>query len=204
MVATESLKAELAERGFRNLTMWSRGVDHEHFKPRPGADLGFPRPVFLSVGRLAVEKNLEAFLKLDLSGAKVVVGDGPARARLERAYPAAHFLGGLPSDALANAYAAADVFVFPSLTDTFGNVLLEALASGLPVAAFPVTGPKDVITDPRVGVLDADLRKAALAALGLSRAAAREFALRFSWEASAAKFRANVTAAHGIGAQEAA
>jgi glycosyltransferase involved in cell wall biosynthesis len=204
MVATESLKADLARRGFRNLIIWSRGVDHEHFKPRPSADLGFPRPVFLSVGRVAVEKNLEAFLDLDLPGSKVVVGDGPARGRLARAYPAAHFLGALPSDALAEAYSAADVFVFPSVTDTFGNVLLEALASGLPVAAFPVTGPKDVITDPRVGVLDQDLRKAAMSALGLSRAAARDFALRFSWEASAARFRENLIAAHDIRAQKAA
>ena len=172
-------------RGFKNLLFWSRGVDHALFRPRPGADLGLPRPIFLSVGRVAVEKNLEAFLKLDLPGSKVVVGDGPARAELSRAYPQAHFLGALPTEALAEAYAAADVFVFPSLTDTFGNVMLEALASGVPVAAFPVTGPKDIITDPRVGVLDADLRKAALAALELSREAAREFALGFSWEASA-------------------
>ena len=143
----------------------------------PGADLGLPRPIFLSVGRVAVEKNLEAFLELDLPGSKVVVGDGPARDELSRAYPQAHFLGALPSEALAEAYAAADVFVFPSLTDTFGNVHAGGARLRLPVAAFPVTGPKDIITDPRVGVLDADLRKAALAALRLSREAAREFAL---------------------------
>ena len=198
MVATISLRDDLARRGFRNLLFWSRGVDHQLFRPRPGADLGLPRPIFLSVGRVAIEKNLEAFLKLDLPGSKVVVGDGPARAELMRTYPAAHFLGALPTDKLAEAYAAADVFVFPSLTDTFGNVLLEALASGVPVAAFPVTGPKDVITDPRAGALDVDLRKAALGALNLSRQTAREFALGFSWEASAAAFRDNILTAQGL------
>jgi glycosyltransferase involved in cell wall biosynthesis len=152
--------------------------------------------VFLCVGRVAVEKNIEAFLRLDLPGSKVVVGDGPARAGLTVAYPSAHFLGMLPTEALANAYAAADVFVFPSLTDTFGNVLLEALASGLPVAAFPVTGPKDVITDPSAGALHPDLRVAALAALDLSRSAARDFALGFSWNASAATFRDNILSAN--------
>lgn len=204
MVATVSLRDDLAERGFRNLLFWSRGVDHTLFRPRPGADLGLPRPIFLSVGRVAIEKNLEAFLKLDLPGSKVVVGDGPARAELTRAYPNAHFLGALPTEQLAEAYAAADVFVFPSLTDTFGNVLLEALASGVPVAAFPVTGPKDVVTDPLAGALDADLRKAALAALKLSREAAREFALGFSWEASAGAFRDNILTAQGLNTSAAA
>lgn len=196
MVATQSLGADLRRRGFRNLMSWSRGVDHTLFRPRLHADLKLPRPVFLCVGRVAVEKNLEAFLRLDLPGSKVVVGDGPARADLMRSYPHAHFLGALPTEALVETYAAADVFVFPSLTDTFGNVMLEALSSGLPVAAFPVTGPKDIITDPRVGVLDNDLRKAALAALRLSRDAAREFALSFSWEASTAVFRENVLSAN--------
>ncbi len=138
MVATASLRDDLARRGFKNLVFWSRGVDHRLFRPRPEADLGLPRPIFLSVGRVAVEKNLEAFLKLDLPGSKVVVGDGPARARARRApIPQAHFLGALPIEALADAYAAADVFVFPSLTDTFGNVLLEALASGLAGRGLP-------------------------------------------------------------------
>jgi len=196
MVATASLQADLARRGFRNLMRWSRGVDAELFRPRPDADLGLPRPIFLNVGRLAVEKNIEAFLRLDLPGTKVVVGDGPARAALERTYPEARFLGVLRGEALARAYAAADVFVFPSLTDTFGNVLLEALASGLPVAAYPVTGPKDVITDPAVGVLDADLGRAAIAALRLSREAARQFAQRYTWEASAAAFRDNILVAN--------
>lgn len=198
MVATPSLRDDLAARGFERLFLWSRGVDGALFRPRADADLGYPRPVFLYVGRVAVEKNLQAFLKLDLPGSKVVVGDGPARAALERAHPDAHFAGVKRGEALAAAYAAADVLVFPSLTDTFGNVLLEALASGVPVAAFPVTGPKDVITDPAVGVLDADLRKAALAALDLSREAARAFALRFSWEACAETFRDNVLTANGL------
>jgi glycosyltransferase involved in cell wall biosynthesis len=201
MVATASLRDDLAGRGFNNLMLWSRGVDHALFRPRSGADLGLPRPIFLSVGRVAVEKNLEAFLELDLPGSKVVVGDGPARAQLTRAHPDAHFLGALPIDRLVEAYAAADVFVFPSLTDTFGNVLLEALASGLPVAAFPVTGPRDVVTDPRAGVLDADLRTAALGALELSGADARDYSLRFSWDASARTFRDNILAAHGIGTE---
>lgn len=204
MVATQSLRADLAARGFRNLLLWSRGVDHDLFRPRPDADLGLPRPVFLYAGRVAVEKNLQAFLGLDLPGSKVVVGDGPARASLSLAYPAAHFLGTLHGEELGRAYAAADVFVFPSLTDTFGNVLLEALASGVPIAAFPVTGPKDVVTDPRVGVLDEDLRKAALAALDLPRAAAREFALRFTWAESARMFRDNILVANGEQASAAA
>jgi glycosyltransferase involved in cell wall biosynthesis len=197
MVATQSLEADLAAHGFRNLMRWPRGVDHQLFRPRQGADLGFPRPVFLYVGRVAVEKNLEAFLKLDLPGTKVVVGDGPAREHLARDYLDAKFLGVRRGEALGEAYAAADVFVFPSLTDTFGNVLLEAMASGVPVAAYPVTGPKDVVTDPRAGALDADLGKAALAALSLSREAAREFALRFTWPSSAAIFRDNILHANG-------
>ncbi|MGH6925577.1 MAG: glycosyltransferase family 4 protein [Propylenella sp.] len=198
MVATRSLRDDLAARGFRNLMLWSRGVDAALFRPRPGADLGLKRPVFLNVGRVAVEKNIEAFLKLDLPGSKAVVGDGPARPVLSRAYPDAHFLGELRGERLASAYAAADVFVFPSLTDTFGNVLLEALASGLPVAALPVTGPKDVLTDPRVGLLDENLGKAACSALLLSRAAARDFALSFTWEASANQLRDNILVANGV------
>ena len=195
MVATPSLATELAAHGFRNLMRWSRGVDADLFRPRADADLGLPRPVFLYVGRVAVEKNLEAFCDLSLPGSKVIVGDGPARAALARRHPDVRFTGPLTGEALARAYAAGDVFVFPSRTDTFGNVLLEALASGLPVAAFPVTGPKDVLTDPAAGVLDEDLRAAALRALDLSGEAARALAARFSWEASAEAFRSNVLAA---------
>ncbi|SEQ35614.1 Glycosyltransferase involved in cell wall bisynthesis [Faunimonas pinastri] len=204
MVATPSLEAELTARGFRHLMRWSRGVDADLFHPRPEANLDLPRPIFLNVGRVAVEKNLEAFCALNLPGSRVVVGDGPARAGLQARFPDVHFLGMMKGEALAQAYASADVFVFPSRTDTFGNVLLEALSSGLPVAAFPVTGPRDVITDPKVGVLDVDLRKAALAALELSGADARQFAQGFSWEASAAAFRNNILAGHGALAQKAA
>ena len=153
MAATPALASELRARGFRNVVLWPRGVDTTHFYPR-AIELGLPRPVFLCVGRIAVEKNLEAFLDLDLPGTKLIVGDGPARGVLARKYPQAVFLGARQGEELAQAYAAADVFVFPSRTDTFGLVLLEALASGLPVAAFPVTGPRDVIGAAPVGVLN--------------------------------------------------
>ena len=196
MVATESLENELRERGFRNLMRWSRGVDADLFKPRPDAGLNLPRPVFLSVGRVAVEKNLDAFLKLDLPGSKVVVGDGPALESLKRQYPDAHYLGAKVGEDLARVYAGADVFVFPNQTDTFGNVILEALASGLPVAAFPVTGPKDILVEPGIGALDDDLQKACLRAAKLGGEKARQFALRHSWEESARVFRANIVRAH--------
>jgi 1,2-diacylglycerol 3-alpha-glucosyltransferase/glucuronosyltransferase len=161
------------------------------FHPR-AADLGLPRPVFLCVGRVAVEKNLEAFLELDLPGTKVIVGDGPARAALTRKYPQAVFLGARQGEELGQAYAAADVFVFPSKTDTFGLVLLEALASGLPVAAFPVTGPRDVIGTAPVGALNEDLRVACLAAVTIPPQACLEFAARHTWEASARAFVDNI------------
>ena len=193
MAATPALAGELRGRGFRNVVLWPRGVDAQLFHPRAGADLGLPRPVFLSVGRVAVEKNLEAFLELDLPGTKVVVGDGPARAALERDYPHAVFLGSRQGEALAQAYAAADVFVFPSKTDTFGLVLLEALASGVPVAAFPVTGPRDVIGDAPVGALRDDLREACLAALKLSPQDCLSFAASQTWEASAQAFINNIS-----------
>jgi glycosyltransferase involved in cell wall biosynthesis len=192
MAATPALEAELVRRGFENVMAWPRGVDAALFHPRPGADLGLPRPVFLTVGRLAVEKNLEAFLALDLPGTKVVVGDGPARAELMRRFPDAVFLGTRRGEALARAYAAADVFVFPSRTDTYGLVLLEALASGVPVAAFPVCGPRDVLAGAPVAALDEDLRAACLAALALPRQACRAFALERSWDTSAHIFFANV------------
>lgn len=187
MAATPALADELRARGFANVVLWPRGVDTGLFHPREG-DLCQPKPVFLCVGRLAVEKNLEAFLGLDLPGTKVIVGDGPARAELERAYPDAVFLGALQGEALAAVYASADVFVFPSRTDTFGLVLLEALASGLPVAAFPVAGPRDVIGSAPVGVLGEDLREACLGALRIPRQACVEFAGRHTWEASARVF----------------
>jgi glycosyltransferase involved in cell wall biosynthesis len=192
MAATPALASELRARGFRNVVLWPRGVDARQFHPR-AVDLGLPRPVFLCVGRVAVEKNLEAFLDLDLPGTKVIVGDGPARAALARKYPQAVFLGARQGEALAEAYAAADVFVFPSKTDTFGLVLLEALASGLPVAAFPVTGPRDVIGNEPVGALNSDLRAACLSALTISPQACLEFAAKHTWEASARAFVDNMT-----------
>jgi 1,2-diacylglycerol 3-alpha-glucosyltransferase/glucuronosyltransferase len=192
MVSTPSLAAQLAERGFRNLAMWGRGVDTDAFTPEAPADLGLPRPIFLCHGRIAIEKNLEAFLSLDLPGSKVVVGEGPQEAELRERFPSAHFLGLKVGKELASHIAAADVFVFPSLTDTFGIVQLEALACGVPVAAFPVTGPRDVIAGRPVGALDDDLRRACLNALGLSRKACRETALTFSWENSARQFIENL------------
>lgn len=187
MAATPALAAELRARGFRNVALWPRGVDTSLFRPRH-VDLCLPEPVFLCVGRLAVEKNLEAFLDLDLPGTKLIVGDGPARASLERKYPDAVFLGARHGEELAKIYAGADVFVFPSRTDTFGLVLLEALASGLPVAAFPVTGPRDVIGTSPVGVLSDDLGNACLDALGIPRKACVAFAARYTWESSARIF----------------
>jgi len=188
MVATPSLMSELRERCFSNLGMWTRGVDTEQFRPDRAIDPGFPRPVFITLGRVAVEKNLDAFLSLDLPGTKVVIGKGPMETELKRRFPQAKFLGQLENGTLAAHLAAADVFVFPSRTDTFGVVQLEALASGVPIAAFPVTGPKDVIADNPIGVLNQDLRAACLGALQISREACRAFALRHSWENSARQF----------------
>ena len=187
MAATPALATELRARGFRNVVLCSRGVDTSLFHPR-STDLCLPVPVFLSVGRVAVEKNLEAFLELDLPGTKLVVGDGPARSALERRFPDAVFLGARHGEELAEIYAAADIFVFPSKTDTFGLVLLEALASGLPVAAFPVTGPRDVIGTAPVGVLNEDLRTACLEALQISSGTCVEFAAAHTWQASARVF----------------
>src|SRR5438105_5280803 len=197
MAATPALASELRARGFRNVVLWPRGVDATHFHPRP-VDLGLPRPVFLCVGRVAVEKNLEAFLDLDLPGTKVIVGDGPARAALAQKYTQAVFLGARQGEALAEIYAAADVFVFPSKTDTFGLVLLEALASGLAVAAFPVAGPRDVIGTAPVGVLNDDLRAACLSALTILPQACLEFAGKHTWVASAYSFVENITNIRGI------
>ena len=195
MVATGSMRRELAGRGFRNLLPWSRGVDLERFRPGDKQEWPWQRPIFLYVGRLAVEKNLEQFLKLDLPGTKVVVGDGPQRAALKAAYPAAKFVGERHGAALTRAYAGADVFVFPSVTDTFGLVLLEALACGTPIAAMPVTGPADVLAGagPGVGALDMDLGAAAMRALQGDRNACRAHAERFSWRACAELFCHNLT-----------
>jgi glycosyltransferase involved in cell wall biosynthesis len=190
MVATPSMAAELARKGFTKLKPWTRGVNTDLFHPRNRGDLGLPRPIFLSVGRVAVEKNLGAFLSLDLPGSKVVVGDGPSFAQLKARHPDAHFLGEHTGAELARIYASADVFVFPSRTDTFGIVLLEALASGLPVAAYPVTGPIDVVGE--AGVLSEDLGEAARAALTVDRDRARQKALGYSWRACAEMFLGHV------------
>jgi glycosyltransferase involved in cell wall biosynthesis len=192
MIATQSLRQELSARGFRKLGTWTRGVDTNLFKPDVAAELDLPRPIFMTVGRVAVEKNLEAFLALNLPGSKVVIGDGPQRAALELKYPKAKFLGEKTGQDLTTHIAAADVFVFPSLTDTFGVVQLEALACGTPVAAFPVTGPLDVIADHPVGALDSDLRSACIRALSMSRETCRNFALERSWESSARQFIGNL------------
>ncbi len=188
MVATPSLRSELALRGFSNLGMWTRGVDTDLFRPDRAIALDFPRPIFAVVGRVAVEKNLDAFLALDLPGTKMVIGTGPQGDELKRRFPDVKFLGQLENGTLAAHLAAADVFVFPSRTDTFGVVQLEALASGIPIAAFPVTGPKDVVANNPIGVLDEDLRAACLGALNISRDACRAFALDYSWERSARQF----------------
>jgi 1,2-diacylglycerol 3-alpha-glucosyltransferase/glucuronosyltransferase len=194
MVATDSLRQELAGRGFRKLGFWTRGVDTDLFRPDEPASLDLPRPIFMTMGRVAVEKNLEAFLALQLPGTKVVVGEGPQRAMLQQKYPDTVFLGEKKGTELSAHLAAADVFVFPSLTDTFGVVQLEALACGVPVAAFPVTGPLDVIADRPIGALSEDLRVACLRALTMSRQTCRNFALERSWENSARQFMGNVTA----------
>ena len=199
MVSTDTVAADLRRRGFGNIMRWTRGVDPTLFRPRPEAGLDLPRPIFLSVGRVAVEKNLEAFLALDLPGSKVVVGDGPARAALQARYPGVAFLGTQTGETLARTYAGADVFVFPSRTDTFGIVLLEALASGLPVAAYPVPGPADVLGGSDAGALDADLGAACRRALAIGRGKPRAFALNFTWAESARQFLGNVAAVRATG-----
>jgi glycosyltransferase involved in cell wall biosynthesis len=191
MVASPSMAEELRQRGFARLMPWTRGVYTELFRPRPIRRFG-DGPVFLYAGRIAVEKNLDAFLRLDLPGRKVVVGSGPMLAELTARYPDVLFTGKQTGETLAESYASADVFVFPSLTDTFGIVLLEAMASGVPVAAFPVTGPVDNVIDGVTGALDDDLRKACLDALELDRSRVREHARQFSWEATARLFLENI------------
>jgi glycosyltransferase involved in cell wall biosynthesis len=192
MVSTPALQRELQGHGFDNTCIWSRGVDVEMFRPIEGARLPFPGPIWLYVGRVAVEKNLDAFLTLDLPGTKVVIGDGPAREQLSRRYPDAKFLGPKTGEDLVRHYAASDVFVFPSKTDTFGLVMLEALACGVPVAAFPVQGPCDVIGGAPVGVLREDLGEACARALEIPREACRTFALTRSWRACTEQFISNL------------
>jgi len=198
MVATPTLKAELEEHGFKNISPWTRGVDTEQFRPdleRIFDSLGgktWARPFWLNVGRVAVEKNIEAFLETDLPGTKIIVGDGPARADLETRYPEARFLGARFGEELARCFRDADVFVFPSWTDTFGLVILEAMAAGTPVAAYPAHGPIDLIPGSNAGAIDEDLKTACMKALECDRAVVRAYAETFSWRASAEQFVQNL------------
>lgn len=188
MVATQTIRRELEAHGIGNIVDWSRGVDTDMFRPGLAPALDLPKPVFVYVGRVAVEKNIEAFLNLDLGGSKLVVGGGPQLESMKKKYPNATFVGPKHGDDLVRHYAAGDVFMFPSRTDTFGLVMLEAMACGLPVAAFPVPGPLDVIGDHPVGVLDENLGSAAMSALQISPDLCREYALGFSWAACANQF----------------
>jgi 1,2-diacylglycerol 3-alpha-glucosyltransferase/glucuronosyltransferase len=197
MVATEHLRRELVEHGFENVVIWSRGVDTELFRPCGREHIDAPRPIFIYVGRVAVEKNLDAYLSAELPGTKVVVGDGPGSEKLARRYPDARFIGYRFGDDLAQCLSSADVFVFPSRTDTFGLVMLEAMACGTPVAAYPVTGPIDVVRDGYSGVLDDDLAAAALAALALDRGNARRAALERTWERATQQFVSHLVSAKG-------
>lgn len=201
MVATPSFREELESRGFRNLSPWTRGVDTELFRPRerradgtwaPTPLDGLPRPIFLNVGRVAVEKNIEAFVELDLPGSKVVVGDGPSLEELTARYPEVLFTGARFGEELASYFAAADVFVFPSLTDTFGLVMLEAMATGSPVAGFPVAGPIDLLPGSGAGAVSEDLRTACLECLKCDRTVVRAYAETFSWHAAAEEFVRNL------------
>jgi glycosyltransferase involved in cell wall biosynthesis len=198
MVATPTLRDELEKHGFKNISPWSRGVDTELFRPgrEPVLDAlagrALARPVWLNVGRVAVEKNIEAFLEQDLPGTKVVVGDGPAREELQAKYKETVFLGARFGEELAACFADADVFVFPSWTDTFGLVILEAMAAGTPVAAYPAHGPIDIIPGSGAGAIHDDLRTACLEALRCDRRAVRAYAEKFSWRASAEEFVRNL------------
>ena len=195
--ATPTLDAELAAHGIARTRRWGRGIDRALFRPdgpRDAAIAALPGPVMLYVGRIAVEKNLSAFLECPGQGSKVVIGDGPARAALERAHPTAHFLGPRHGEALAGAYRAADVLVFPSRTDTFGLVMIEALACGTPVAAFPVPGPRDVLT-PAVGAMGIHLPTAIMAALDRDRDACARYGAQFCWTRSARQFADALTLA---------
>jgi glycosyltransferase involved in cell wall biosynthesis len=197
MVGTRAVREDLKRHGFVNLVQWTRGVDTTLFRPRPGASLPHPRPLLVYAGRVAVEKSVEDFLRADVPGTKVVIGGGPALEALRARHPAAVFTGYRYGEELATLLAAADCFVFPSRTDTFGLVMLEALASGVPVAAYPVTGPIDVIRDGEVGCLRADLADAIRGALAIDRARCREYALGFRWENATREFLGNLVEARG-------
>ena len=192
LVVSPAIREELSERGFENLVPWSRGVDIAAFRPQPRTELdderGGGRPVWLYAGRVAIEKNIKAFLDLDLPGTKWVVGGGPQLKELKRRYKDVRFFGSVDTDELSQRYSQADCFVFPSRTDTFGLVMVEALASGVPVAGYPVPGPLDVVTDPKVGALDENLRTACLAAVARDPADCRRHAESFTWERCAQQF----------------
>jgi len=199
MVPTESIRRELAARQFGPLVIWGRGVDTDLFRPDRATGLAGERPIMMYMGRVAVEKNIEAFLALDLPGTKYVVGDGPAMRELRRRYPGVIFTGARYGEELAGCLASADVFVFPSRTDTFGLVMLEAMACGLPVAAYPVSGPVDVIEHGRTGILHEDLGRAIRAAVSLDNGVCREFALRRSWATATRMFLGNLEFAPEFG-----
>jgi glycosyltransferase involved in cell wall biosynthesis len=188
MAPTPAVKNDLEQYGFDNVVLWSRGVNLDRFKFLQENKICATKPVFLYVGRVAVEKNIEAFLALNLPGSKVVIGDGPSLAVLKQKYPLVKFLGAKEQSDLPPYYASADVFVFPSKTDTFGLVLLEAMACGLPVAAYPVTGPIDVIGNSESGALRENLEDACIAALKIPRKVAREHAEKFSWKRATEQF----------------
>ena len=192
LVPTPSMQQRLTEHGFKNVVVWSRGVDVHLFQPYGKDGLDSERPIFLYAGRVAVEKHIEAFLSLDLPGTKYVVGDGPDREMLQEKHPEVRFTGFRYGEELARTIAAADVFVFPSLTDTFGLVMLEAMACGLPVAAFPVTGPRDVVIDGVTGCLDEDLHSACLRALKIDPENPRDYSLSHSWHEATEQFVSNL------------
>ncbi|MEJ0087889.1 MAG: glycosyltransferase family 1 protein [Pseudomonadota bacterium] len=192
MAPTQVVVDDLVSNGFERVRLWSRGVDADIFHPQQSKRLNSEPPIFLYVGRVAVEKNVEAFLELDLPGSKWVVGAGPALERIRARFPKVNYLGLLEREELAQVYASADVFVFPSKTDTFGLVLLEAMACGLPVAAYPVTGPRDVVGNSSAGVLHEDLRTACLGALKLRSEDALARAGMFTWRAATLQFFGNL------------
>lgn len=188
LATTERMATDLRKHGFANVVVWGRGVDTAQFKPEGKKAVQLDGPVFCYIGRVSVEKNIKDFLDLDLPGTKMIVGDGPQLAELKALYKDVYFAGSQQGEDLAAHYRSADCFVFASKTDTFGLVLLEALACGVPVAAYPVRGPIDVLPNCEAAVLDDDLRKAALAAVGLNKEKAREFAEKHSWAACVANF----------------
>ena len=198
MVGTREVRRDLRRHGFRNLVYWGRGVDTDLFRPRPEARLGYPGPILIYVGRVAVEKSVEDFCRARVPGTKLVVGGGPALAQLEARYPGIIFTGFKFGEELATLLAGADCFVFPSRTDTFGLVMLEAMASGLPIAAYPVTGPIDVVREGETGCLRADLAEAITAALGLERGLCRAQALEYRWESATRQFLGNLVEARGV------